>query len=254
MKILITNDDGVRAQGINALFHSLKKNWDVTMIAPGQERSSCGHGITLGEPIRADEISENIYECTGLPADCILVGLGHFFKEQKPDLVISGINHGANLGQDRFYSGTMAAAREASFRGIPSIAISLATKIGDGDFHFKTACDFLNDAINKGLHLHIPPMGMLNINVPNVPKEDITGYKDGFAGFQKYSDEVIERTDGRGKKYFWIGGTHSGHEDIPGSDCNLIRDKYISLDLHDISGRCFKYQEQLGEVLKNLKI
>ena len=252
MKILITNDDGIRAQGINSLYKALSEKWDVVMVAPHQERSSCGHGITLGQPVRITKISESIYDCTGMPADCILIGLGHIMKDSKPDLVISGINHGANLGQDRFYSGTMAAAREATFKGIPSIAISLVTGHRDEYEHFESACQVIVDLLERNIQEYIPHMGMLNINVPNLAMEDIAGYKDSFAGFQVYSEKVIERVDARGKDYFWIGGIHSGHQDIPGSDCNWVNQGHVSLDLHDVSGKCSKYEQNLNEVIKKL--
>ncbi len=250
MKILITNDDGIHAKGILTLFETLSKKHQVTMIAPHIERSSCGHGITLGEPVRLQKTDDHMYSCSGLPADCILIGLGHVLLEDRPDLVISGINHGANLGQDRFYSGTMAAAREAAYRGIPSIAVSLVTKNGDANTHFDVAANYLQELIEKNVQEHIPPMSMLNINVPNLPAEEIAGYKDSFAGFQVYSEKVLDRVDGRGKDYFWIGGVHGGHRDIAGSDCNWVSQGYVSLDLHDVSGRCTKYSNQISELLK----
>ena len=238
MKILISNDDGIGATGIETLYQVLKsKSIRVTLVAPHQERSSCGHGITLHEPLRVNELAPNYYDCSGTPADCILLGLGHICKDDRPDLVVSGINNGANLGQDRYYSGTIAAARESSFRGIPSIAVSLVINKGDETFHFETAAKFVKKLIEADIHQTIPSMSLLNINVPNIPAAEIAGAKITFPGFQEYSEEVLERSDFKGKKYFWIGGIHQGFRDIKGSDCNLVADKYIALNLQNFEGK-----------------
>ena len=144
MHILLANDDGQKARGINILKETLDKKFRTTLIAPDQERSSCGHGISLAHPIRAQKVSDGVYSCSGLPADCVLIGLGALLKDDKPDVIVSGINHGANLGQDRFYSGTIAAAREGSFRGVPSIAVSLVNYFRTSEEHFETAAKFIS--------------------------------------------------------------------------------------------------------------
>lgn len=236
MKILISNDDGVRATGINFLNDELSTKFETYVVAPDRERSSCGHGITLGEPIRLDQLSKNIYACSGLPADCVLIALGQLLKDKKPDLIVSGINHGANLGQDRYYSGTMAAAREGVMRGVPSIAISLVTKAIKDVEHYDIAAKIVRILVENDIVSCIPAMGLVNVNVPNLPVEKIAGVKVTLPGQQDYSEEVIERIDGRGKKYYWVGGTYRGHIDIPGSDCNAVDKGFISIDLQDVSG------------------
>lgn len=252
MKILLSNDDGVHASGINFLYEELCNSFDTLIIAPNKERSSCGHGVTLGEPIRVKQLKENIYECSGYPADCILVGLGQICKDDLPDLVVSGINHGANLGQDRFYSGTIAAAREAAFRRIPSIAISLVTLSLKDVEHFNIAAKFIKKLIKADIHNFIPPLCVLNINVPNISEEEISGARFTFAGYQNYSEEVVKRTDTRGKEYYWVGGTYKGPDDIPGSDGNAIREGYISLDLQSLTGTEPKMLMQAKDRLKEL--
>lgn len=237
MRILTSNDDGVSAQGNIFLREKLAQSHDVLTVAPNQERSSCGHAITLGEPVRLNKVDETTYSCSGFPADCVLVGLGNFYQDQRPDLMVSGINIGANLGQDRFYSGTIAAAREATFRGIPSIAISLVLNSNDHLKHFETAAHYVNELIDKGIQKLIPPMCLLNINVPNISIKQVKGLKLTTTGYQKYSEEIIKRTDGRGRTYFWVGGTYEGHEDIPGSDCNAVSEGYIALTIQELSGR-----------------
>jgi 5'-nucleotidase len=249
MRILISNDDGVQAQGINILNDELLKKFQTVVIAPAGERSSCGHGITLGEPIRVKEVKENIYSCSGYPADCILIGLGNHMKDNKPDLVISGINHGANLGQDRFYSGTIAAAREACFRGIKSIAVSLVTKSIKDVEHFDVAAEFVSELVGNHIHDYIPELCVLNINVPNISWEKVAGVKLVFAGFQNYTEEVVERIDTRGRQYYWVGGTHQGFTSIEGSDCNAVEEGFITLNLQNHSEK--ELDTKLIDDLKN---
>jgi 5'-nucleotidase len=255
-KFLLTNDDGHFAEGIKQLALGLKPFGDVVVIAPDRERSSCGHGISLTEPIRCDEIAPQVYSCSGLPADCVLVGLGAILKMAEPDIIISGINHGANLGQDRFYSGTIAAAREATLRDKKAIAVSLVTKSGDKEKHFATAVNFIKIFIENKVQDLIPKLCLININVPNISWENISGVKLSLPGFQDYSEEVVERIDARGRKYFWLGGNHRGHLPIEGSDCNAVSEGYISVDLQDISGRgelTHAAIESLKEVIDKIK-
>jgi len=256
MKILLSNDDGVHATGLNFLKTRLEKDHDIIVIAPDQERSSCGHAITLGEPIRVSQLEENVYSCSGKPADCVLVGLGNICKDDKPDLIISGINHGPNLGQDRYYSGTIAAAREGAFRGIPSIAVSLVTNSIKDMEHFDVAADYIAELVAQDIKSLIPENTVMNVNVPNLPKNKIAGSRYTTTGFQQYSDEVIERVDGRGKSYFWLGGTYQGSKDIAGSDCNAVTDGFISVNLQSLIGReCddVKVIESLKAVLGSLQ-
>lgn len=255
MKILISNDDGIKAKGIKFLMNELQKNHDVTVVAPHKERSSCGHGITLGEPLRTTEHSAGVYSCSGTPADCILVGIGHMLRDDPPDIVVTGINHGANLGTDRFYSGTIAAAREASFRGIPSIALSLVTRNIKDIEHFEIASEFTSQLLSLNIQKMLPKMSVLNINFPNIPWSKIRGVKYTTLGVQKYSEEVIERKDGRGKSYFWVGGTYQGYDDIPGSDCNEVYNGFITMNLQDLSGSGNKQAdiENLTALIQNTK-
>lgn len=231
MRILLCNDDGVYAPGINVLYEALKDVAEVTVVAPLQERSTTGHTLTLDQPLRLQEIKENIYGLSGYPADCSLMGIAHILKE-RPDLVISGINRGANLGQDIYYSGTVAAAREAAFRGVPAIAVS--TDIDyftehKNDIHYQTAAQFIKDMILLGVHKSMGANDLLNINVPDLPLEKITGYEMTKLGFRYYSEEIKERRDFKDKAYFWIGGVYKGHCNSDGSDCNAVDKGKISI-------------------------
>lgn len=239
MNIVLTNDDGVNAPGINILRDTLAKIANVIMIAPQAERSTTGHTLTLDTTVRLEEIAENIYGCSGFPADCSLMAIGHLFKNpmakffgEKIDLVISGINRGANLGQDVYYSGTVAAAREAAFHGIPSIAVSSCMDFKNPDkkieFYY-TASNFIKTLVQLNVAQSIPLMTLLNVNVPWCEESEILGTRVTRAGMRKYSEDIEERLDFKGKKYYWIGGVYQGFHSYPDSDCQAIEEKMISV-------------------------
>lgn len=239
MRILITNDDGVHADGIKVLREVLGQDADVTVVAPLEERSTTAHTITLNYPLRVVEIAPKTWGCSGFPADCTFMALGHLVKETHFDLVVSGINRGANLGQDVYYSGTVAAAREAAFRKIPAIAISqvIDNLANDQSIYFYTAAVFLRQFIKSGGHKQIPPYGLLNVNVPNLPTEKVSGVKYTTLGFRHYSDDIEERIDCRNRPYYWIGGNYKGPEPLAGSDCMAVLQGEISLSLLNILQR-----------------
>jgi 5'-nucleotidase len=239
LNIVLTNDDGVNAPGINILKETLSSIANIIVVAPMTERSTTGHTLTLDTTLRLDEIDNNVYGCNGFPADCSLMAIGHLFKNpqskyfgQKIDLVISGINRGANLGQDVFYSGTVAAAREASFHGIPAIAVSSCMDFRNPDKnnrHYYSASNFIKSLVQSNISNEIPPMSFLNVNVPWLNETEILGTRVTKTGLRNYSQEIDERIDFRGRKYYWIGGIYKGVEDFPDSDCQAINDKMISI-------------------------
>lgn len=234
MNILITNDDGVHAPGLKILVETLSSVANVVVVAPMEERSTTGHTLTLDHTLRMSEIEENVFGCSGFPADCALMGIAHIFKtkKQKVDLVISGINRGANLGQDIFYSGTVAAAREAAFRNIPSIAVSscMDFRITEkNNLFYYTASNFIKTLVQSNISSFIPPMSLMNINVPWADQAGIKGTRVTKLGFRNYSEDIDERVDFRGRNYYWIGGIYKGFENYPESDCQAIEDNLISL-------------------------
>lgn len=240
MDILISNDDGVFAEGIKSLKRTLSEIANVTVVAPLEERSTTGHTLTLDHPLRLVELEENVYGCSGYPADCALLGIIHLFKEKmnkKPDLLISGINRGPNLGQDTYYSGTVAAAREAVFHGIPSMAVSTASHFGTpkGDkLFYDTASHFVKKFLKEKIHEFLKPMGLLNINVPNLPLDQIKGVEMTRLGFQKYSEEIQKREDFRGRPYFWIGGIYEGFDGNDKTDCHAVSQGKVSVTPIDL--------------------
>jgi 5'-nucleotidase len=254
MNILLTNDDGVHAIGLKILRETLSSIANVVVVAPLEERSTTGHTLTLDHTLRMVEIEKDIYGCSGYPADCALMGVAHIFKKrgQKPDLVISGINRGANLGQDIFYSGTVAAAREAAFRNIPSISVSSCMDFkdqGNNQMFYYTASNFIKTLVESNISKVIPPMSLLNINVPWSEDTKISGVRVTKLGFRHYSEDISERVDFRGRNYYWIGGVYEGFGNYPDSDCQAIEENLISVS----PIKLIDYETKEGEFFEQTK-
>lgn len=228
MKILLANDDGVHAPGIRALFHQLK-HLDTTIIAPLEERSTTGHSLSLDKPLRLERLEDKIYGCSGFPSDCVLMGIGHLMKDHRPDVVVSGINRGANLGQDLYYSGTIAAAREATFHKVPAIAVSLVFNNVADSHLYETAARVIELCLEEGLHKNLPPMTLLNVNVPNLPFGELKGLKLTEIGFRRYSEEIHARIDTRDRHYYWIAGHYEGYLENSNSDCDAVHNGYVAI-------------------------
>lgn len=233
MKVLLSNDDGVLAPGIRSLYKELSPHYQTTIIAPLEERSTTGHSLSLDRPLRLERLEDNIYGCSGFPGDCVLTGLGHLLKgEKRPDVVISGINRGANLGQDMYYSGTVAAAREAAFHGVAAISVSLVLTDLLDEHRYHVGAKFIRLALEAGMHKLCAPLTLININVPNLEWKDIKGCKLTEVGFRQYSEEIHARMDTRGREYYWIAGKYQGHLDNASSDCCAVDDGYIAVTPH----------------------
>ncbi len=226
MKILLTNDDGIDAPGINILAAELTKNGhEIIIIAPDKEQSASSHSITLHKPLRIQERSKNRFAVTGSPADCIILASRVIITEPV-NLVISGINSGQNMGEDILYSGTVAAALEAMFMGYRAIAISLAAHT---DQKFGTAAYYLNWMLKKGLYELIGKNEILNINIPNVEVPEIKGIRITKTGHRRYKDFVSEQKDPRGRIIYWIGGKKPLWVNEKDSDFKTISEDYISI-------------------------
>ena len=262
MNILLTNDDGVHAPGLKILYETLSSIANVIVVAPLQERSTTGHTLTLDHTLRLVEIEENIFGCDGFPADCSLMGIAHIFKTkgQKVDLVISGINRGANLGQDIFYSGTVAAAREAAFHKIPAIAISSCMDFRvteKNDLFYYTASNFIKNLVQSNISNFIPSMTVMNINVPWKDATGVKGVKVTKIGFRNYSEAIDKRLDFRGRNYYWIGGIYEGYEKLLDSDCQAIEDDLISISpikLMDYGISLVDLMDQTTEFLRKIEL
>lgn len=249
MKILITNDDGVQAHGIYALADAVHDFGEVQVIAPDRERSACGHSMTMADPLRTRAISGlpvPAIAVTGVPVDCVNVGLSLIFKEGC-DLVMSGFNHGPNLGFDITYSGTVGGAIEGCLNGIPSIAISMAPLQPGLDQHFETGSNWLRNHLKWLLSLPLPPRTFWNINVPAVPMTDVKGIKFTEMGGRVYEDKVEMRNDPWGKPYFWQGGMNIVGRSEPGSDLEAIENGYVSITPLSLN---WTQQEVLNSLVK----
>jgi len=225
-RILVTNDDGVRSEGIHALSHALGHLGDVTVVAPQTEASAIGHALTLRRPLRMESVSDRVYEVDGTPTDCVNIAVTQLYNPQgiKPDLVVSGINKGYNLGDDVTYSGTVAGALEGALLGIPSIAVSLERSLDSYDFSAAAAVGArVADAVlKKGLGART----FLNINVPSgQPK----GLRVTFQAKRNHVTVVAERLDPRNKPYYWIEEGEDAWEPHDRSDYQAVRDGYISV-------------------------
>jgi 5'-nucleotidase len=231
--ILIANDDGVRAAGIRALGRRLADLGEVVVVAPDRERSATSHAFTLDRPLRCEEVEKGWFSVDGTPADCVYLGLLRICAE-RPALVVSGINHGFNLGSDVFYSGTVAGAVEAALRDTPAMAVSLEWMRGmhRDESVFAPAADFSHALARAILAEGLPPGTLLNVNVPQVVKPG--GYRWTKLGKRIYRDQVDERADLRGRRYFWIGGPAAGYGDVPGSDCHAVRDGVVAVTPLDL--------------------
>lgn len=252
MKILLSNDDGVHAPGIRTLHVELSQRYDSTIIAPLEERSTTGHSLSLDRPLRLERLDNAVYGCSGFPADCVLMGIGHLMKAQRPDVVISGINRGANLAQDLYYSGTIAAAREAAFHGIPSMAVSLVFESMKDQHRYETAAAFVRMALEQQIHSACPRLNLLNINVPNVELSKIKGCKLTDIGFRRYSEEIHVRMDAREREYFWVAGIYKGFEPNASSDCEAVSQGYISITPHALIDGCDRDYTGLREIIRKL--
>ncbi|MBU0985568.1 MAG: 5'/3'-nucleotidase SurE [candidate division Zixibacteria bacterium] len=204
LRILLTNDDGYYSDGINALFKELSRTAEVFMVAPDREQSASSHSLTLNRPLRMHKLDRYHYTTDGTPTDCVMLAIHHVFKKGRPDFIFSGINHGANMGDDVTYSGTVAAAIEGAILGIPSIAVSMA--------NYKPGTPMVNGAkfaakfLRQYPKLDLPVSVFVNINLPVDNGKPYRRYEFTSQGFRHYKDIIIEKTDPRGQAYYWIGG------------------------------------------------
>lgn len=222
--ILLSNDDGVHAHGIRELRQALARIGRVIVVAPEREQSACSHGITLHRPLRHVVVENDVHAIDGTPADCVYIALCHrSILPRRPDLVASGINHGPNLGNDVFYSGTVAAAREGALRGIPSIAFSTFQRehLEETAVIASTIAERLLSAPRVGSH-----PSLLNVNFP---EQKPVGIRATYLGRRLYGEEVTERQDPRGRSYYWIGGRSAFHDNLEGSDTEAIEQGYVSV-------------------------
>lgn len=225
MHILISNDDGYLAQGINALAAALQQHADVSVVAPDRNRSAASNSLTLDMPLRATLCDNGFVRVDGTPTDCVHLAITGLLASE-PDMVFAGINHGANLGDDVLYSGTVAAATEGRFLGLPAVAVSL---VGSDPKHFDTAAQ-VAVALLKKIQTHpLPDDTLLNVNVPDLPFEQLKGFQSTRLGQRHKAEAVIRASDPRGHTIYWVGPPGSEQDAGPGTDFDAIRNGYVSV-------------------------
>ncbi len=233
--ILVCNDDGIHSEGLRALAEALRPLGEVVAVAPDREQSASSHALTMHRPLRLKQVAPGFFSVDGTPTDCILLAMHRVLRGRRPDLVISGINKGANLGDDILYSGTVSAAMEGARMGIPSFAVSVVAR---KDFRFQAACLFSRKLASRILQSGQSSCLLLNVNVPNCTPEEIRGVRVTRQGKRLYNGAVVEKTDPRGQDYYWIGGEEPGYEELRDSDIEAVLEGWISvtplrLDLTD---------------------
>lgn len=246
LTILLSNDDGVHAQGINTLYQALKDRDNVFVYAPDRDRSGASNSLSLQRPIRVDELSPQVVSVQGTPTDCVhLAATG--LMDQKPDLVLSGINAGSNLGDDVWYSGTVAAAMEGRFMGFPALALSLSASHPK---HFNSAAKVALDLIEMVKREPIPGEMILNVNIPDLPYEKICGFEVTRLGTRHGAEPTIKSTDPRGREIYWVGPPGKQADAGPGTDFYAVSQNKVSITPLKIDITDYSVADELKSWLK----
>lgn len=226
LRILLTNDDGYFSDGINALFDELSQFATVFIVAPDREQSASSHSLTLNRPLRVHKIDAHRYTTDGTPTDCVMLAMHLIFSKRKPDMILSGINHGANMGDDVTYSGTIAATIEGSILKIPSIAVSMANYEPGMSMAF--AAQFVSRVVRAYPALGLTPSTFLNINLPADNGRPYSRHEFTRQGIRQYKDIIVHKRDPRGKPYYWIGGRPKWRR-LKGSDFSAVARGIVSI-------------------------
>lgn len=234
MKILVSNDDGIAATGIRCLVEALSIDHEVYVVAPDRERSAAGHSLTLHTPLRVEELgtqfgAKRVWATTGTPGDCVKLALCALLEDhEKPDIVISGINHGPNLGSDILYSGTVSCAMEGAMLGYPAMAVSLCS-MGHDPMYFVESANFVAKFLPRIETLSFPKKTILNVNTPALEEADIVGVAITRLGDKMFTNDYEKRADPRGKVYYWLAGELTSGEAEDGTDITALRNNKVSI-------------------------
>lgn len=230
MKILLSNDDGYRAEGLRALDEALTPLADITVVAPDRNRSGASNSLTLDVPLRVMPFGERRFlVVNGTPTDCVHLAVSGLFEgEDDHDMVVSGINDGPNLGDDVIYSGTVAAAVEGRFLGLPAMAVSLVIQ-PDSGVHYETAARVAAELVMRIQRSPLHQATILNVNVPDVPFDQLRGYQATRLGFRHRSDPIVKMADPRGRPVYWVGPAGGSQDAGPGTDFYAVANNYVSV-------------------------
>lgn len=249
---LICNDDGVHAPGIAALAAAAAQLGDVMIVAPHEERSGASQALSLTLPLRVEQLSPNTFATTGTPADCMLLALNKLVP-RRPDFVLSGINRGSNIGQDTLYSGTVAAAMEGAVHRIPAFAFSMRGRRHDEVNAYQEASKLVAMLLANPGVLAAARNGVVNINIPDIPVNQMRGLKVTGLGRRNYDSQIVESIDPRGRPYYWIGGGGEEFEPIPDTDCLWLAQDYVTLTVLQTSHIAVDANRQLGSAVESFK-
>lgn len=225
MRILLSNDDGYLAPGLRCLMQTMRGKAEIDVVAPDRNRSGASNSLTLHSPLRLQRHDDGVYSVDGTPTDCVHLAITGLMQEE-PDMVVSGINAGANLGDDVLYSGTVAAAMEGRFLGLPAIAVS---SVAERPRHFESAAKAAGQIVDQLGHAGLPADTILNVNVPDLPWEAIRGFKATRLGHRHKSEPVIKSQDPRGRPIYWIGPAGAEQDAGEGTDFCAVREGYVSV-------------------------
>jgi 5'-nucleotidase len=245
VRILLSNDDGYQAKGLRLLAESLAEFATVTVVAPDRNRSGASNSLTLESPLRVEQLDSHLYYVNGTPTDCVHIAITGLLDEE-PDMVISGVNHGANLGDDVLYSGTVAAAMEGRFLGLPAIAVSLVMEEGR---HFETAVAVARRFVERMLDDPLPRDTILNVNVPDVPLDQLQGVRSTRLGFRHRSEPVVKALDPKNRPVYWIGPAGAGQDAGPGTDFHAVATGFASVTPIKVDLTDHRALDQLGDWL-----
>lgn len=251
MKILVTNDDGINSQGLKTLAETLKSLGTVYVVAPDRQRSGVGLSITLDRPLRAEKVDDRIFAVNGMPADCVELAI-HKLMDELPDLIVSGINHGPNIGYDIYHSGTVGAAITGTMFGFPSLAVSIAVSNSDRLAWYTSAAQIALELARLVLERKLPKGVLLNVNVPNLPILEIEGIEITRHCNATYDVEIEHRVDPRGKEYYWVGGAFQSHLDASNTDLNALNNNKVSITPLHLDLTDYRMMKELNSWLEDL--
>ena len=250
MKILISNDDGVHAPGLSILAKALAQIAEITIVAPDRDRSGASNSLTLQHPLRLSRLDEGIISVQGTPTDCVHLALTGLLSEDKmPDMVVSGINAGSNLGDDVFYSGTVAAAMEGRFLGIPAIAFSI---VGGEPMYYSTAAEVAKRLVTLLYEKPIPAKTILNVNIPDVAFDDLKGYQVTRLGTRHNADKMMPSKDPRGHTIYWIGSSGKEDDAGKGTDFYAVSQQQVSITPLQLDLTHHSAREQIEDWIINM--
>ena len=242
MKILISNDDGCHAPGIVALAQALGELAQVTVVAPDRDRSGASNSLTLDNPLRVYRQDNGFYRVDGTPTDCVHLAITGLLEDEH-DMVVSGINAGANLGDDVLYSGTVAAATEGRFMGLPAMAVSL---VGQELKHYETASRVAVRLVRQLRNDPLPADTILNVNVPDVPWQEIAGFEVTRLGHRHKAEPMVRSVDPRGREIYWVGPPGEEQDAGPGTDFHAIRNRQVSITPLQVDLTCYEALDKLS--------